>query len=213
MGNELTAPKKAEGLADWIYARTREGIGPLSSPTQLAREYEINESYPDADARVRALIKWETTKNFSTGFLTGLGGLMALPIAVPAALGASWLIVARMTAAIAVLYGHDLRKDRVRTLVLLSVAGSGAADVLKGAGIQVGVKIAAKAIDKLPGKALIAINKKVGFLLVAKAGTKGVVKLVKLVPVVGGIIAGTFDAAYARAAGRTAMKLLKPPAA
>ena len=213
MGSELKAPKKAEALADWIYARTRDGIGPLSSPTQLAREYEINKSYPDPDAQVRALIRWETAKNFTTGFLTGLGGLVTLPIAVPAALGASWLITARMAATIAVLYGHDLRDDRVKTLILLSVAGSSAMDVLKDAGVQVGVRLTKKVIGRISGQILIDINKRVGFRLVTKAGEKGVVNLTKAVPVAGGLVAGAFDAVYARVAGRTAMKLLKPPAA
>ena len=208
MGIELP---KAEVLADWIYARMLDGIGPLSSPAQLAREYEIDASYPDPDARVKALIKWETAKNFTAGFLTGLGGLVMLPISVPAALGASWLILARMSATIAVLYGHDLREDRVRTLVLLSVAGNSAVDVLKDAGVQVGTQLTKKVIGQISGRALIEINKKVGIRLITKAGAKGVVNLTRVVPVAGGLIAGAFGAAYAQVVGRTAMKLLKPP--
>ena len=209
MGDELR--KKAAALAKWIAEHLLDGIGPLSSPAQLAKEYEINASYRDTDARVRALIRWETAKNFTAGFLTGLGGLIALPIAVPAALGASWLITARMTAAIAVLYGHDLQKDRVRTLVLLSLAGSSVTEVLRDAGIQVGVKLTKKVIGQISGRFLISINKSVGFRLLTKAGEKGIVNLMRMVPVVGGVIAGAFDAAYARSAGRMAMKLLKPP--
>jgi hypothetical protein len=50
------------------------------------------------------------------------------------------------------------------------------------------------ALKKLPGKVLIEINKKVGFRLVTKAGTKGVVNLGKLVPFVGGGVGATVNA-------------------
>jgi len=71
----------------------------------LAAEYLGDDKYRDDGARVAALIKWETAKNFTTGFLTGLGGFITLPVAVPAALAASWVVQARMAAAIACIYG------------------------------------------------------------------------------------------------------------
>ncbi len=63
--------------------------------------------------RVAALIRRETRKNFTSGFLTGLGGVVTFPVSIPAALGASWLIQARMAAAIAKIYGHDLASEPV----------------------------------------------------------------------------------------------------
>ena len=206
-------PEDTARLADRIYDRARDAIGPLSSPASLAREYELDESYPDTDARVRALIRWETRKNLRTGFLNGIGRLVTLPIAAPAASGASWLILARMAATIAVLYGHDLREDRVKTLVVLSLAGGGVKDVLKDAGIEVGGKLTKEAMDRIPDEALVEINRRIGFRLVAGVDGNGVEKLARVVPVVGGLIAGRFDAAHGRAVGRMAVKLLKPPAA
>ena len=201
---------RATQLVEWIQARAFEGIGPMSSSTELAEEYRIDQSYTDNDARVRALIRWETTKNFTSGFVTGLGGLLTLPIAIPAALGASYLILARMVAAIAVIYGHDLREDRVRTMVLLAIVGDAVEEVLKRAGIQVGRKLTEKAIHQISGKALIEINKRIGFRLVTKAGERGVVNLMKVVPVAGGVVGGSFDAVMCRQVGRVAMKLFRP---
>lgn len=201
---------RAAQLVEWLQTRAFEGIGPLSSSTELAEEYRIDQDYPDNDARVRALIRWETAKNFTSGFLTGLGGLVTLPIAVPAALGASWLILARMVAAIAVIYGHDLREDRVRTMVLLAVVGDGAKEVLKRAGIHVGRKLTERTISQISGKTLIEINKRVGFRLVTKAGERGVVNLMKAVPLAGGVVGGGFDAAICRQVGRVATKLFRP---
>ncbi len=164
-------------------------------------------SYLSHDDRVASLINWETSKNFSSGFLTGLGGLITLPISIPSALGASWVLQARMSGAIASIYGHNIKEDRVRTLVLLSLLGNAAKEPLKEAGIKIGQKVTEKAIQKIPGRVLIEINKKVGFRLITKAGEKGVINLVKIVPVAGGIVGGTVDAVSCRTMGWTAQKI------
>lgn len=214
VGLVVEDPSRASQVLEWLQARAFEGVGPLSSPADLAEEYRIDQSYSDDDVRVRALIKWETAKNFTSGSLTGLGGLITLPIAVPADVGASWLILARMVAAIAAIYGHDLRDDRVRTMVLLAIVGSGVNEVMKRAGIQVGRKLTEGAINQIAGKALIEINRRVGFRLVTKAGERGAVNLMKAVPLVGGVVGGAFNAVTCRQVGRVAMKLFRPtPAA
>ena len=207
------AKKSAAVTADWIYARALKGIGPLSSAYKLAEEYASEGKYPDTDARVRALIRKHTAWSFWIGFFTGLGGLVTLPVALPAALSVSWLMLARMTIGIAVLYGHDPQDEQVKTLVHLSIVGGGVMKAPKKAGIKTGIKLTEKAIGQISGKALIEINKKVGFRLITKAGEKGVVNLTKVVPVVGAILGGGVDAAYARAVGEMAVKLLKPPSA
>ena len=207
------AKKPPVMTADWIYALALEGIGPISSAYKLAEEYANEGKYPDTDARVRALIKKQTAWNFCIGFFTGLGGLVTLPVALPAALSVSWLMLARMTIAIAILYGHDPQKEQVKGLVHLSIVGGDVMKAPKDAGIKTGIKLTEKAIGYISGKALIKINKKVGFRLITKAGEKGVVNLTKVVPVVGAILGGGVDAAYARAVGEMAVKLLKPPAA
>jgi hypothetical protein len=142
---------QAVKLVKWIIDEAVDGIPPLSSAADLAQEYLIDKSYPSNEARTNALINWETAKNFTSGFITGLGGLITLPVAVPSALGASWIIQARMSGAIAVIYGYKLQEDRVRTLVLLSLLGDVGKEVLKEAGIKVGQKVTLKIINKIPG--------------------------------------------------------------
>ena len=194
-------------LVKWIISMAIEGVPPLSSAKDLAIEYKIDQGYENDDERVDSLINWETTKNFTSGFLTGLGGVITLPVSVPSALGASWLIQARMAGAIAHIYGHSLSEDRVRTLVLLSLLGDTAKEVVKTAGVKVGQKLTERAISKISGKTLIEINKIVGFRLITKAGEKGVINLTKFVPVVGGVVGGALDAVTCRAVGRTAKNL------
>lgn len=133
-----------------------------------------------------------------------------MPVTIPSALGASWLIQARMAGAIAHICGHSLNEDRVRTLVLLSLLGDAGKEILKQCGIKIGKKLSEQAIKGVSGKTLQEINKRIGFRLLTKAGETGMVNLTKLVPVVGGLVGGTFDAISCRAVGRISREIFAP---
>ena len=149
-------------------------------------------------------------KNFTTGFITGLGGFMTLPVGVPSALGASWLIQARMAGAIARIYGHDLGEDRVRTMILLSLAGDVAREAMEGFGVDFSGRLSNRVVKQVPGRALVEVNKRIGLKLLAKAGGRGVAQFPKAIPVVGGVVGGAFDAVVCRMVGRTAKTLFGP---
>ncbi len=200
---------KALQVANWLTEKAVGGVGPLSSAEELALEYLNDSSYESNDKRVDSLIKWETSKNFSTGFITGLGGFATLPVTIPASLGASWILQARMAAAIARIYGHDLSEDRVKTLILCVIIGQDIKEVCKQAGIKIGTKLTYVAIRKLPVEALKRINKAVGFRLLTKTGEKGIINLYKLVPVVGGVVGGTFDAVTCRITAKAAREAFR----
>lgn len=204
-------PSESQAIkaVNWLPDHAINGVRPLTSAEDLAQEYLIDTSYCDHEDRVDALINWETSKNFTSGFITGLGGVITLPVMIPAAFGASWLIQARMAGAIARIYGHNLTSDRVRTFVLVSLLGDSAKEVLRQAGIRVATKLTQNVLKRIPGKALIEINKRVGFRLLTKAGEKGVVNFAKGVPLIGGFVGGTFDALACRTVGRTAFNLFK----
>ncbi len=206
MGN-AESDSAALRLVNWLTDRAIAGVPPLSSAENLAQEYLIDVSYPDDEERIESLINWETTKNFTTGFVTGLGGILTLPVAVPAAFGASWVIQARMSAAIARVAGYNLKSDRVRTFVIACLVGDAIKDVLKTAGIKAGTGLTKSLLNKIPGKVLIEINKRVGFRLITKAGEKGAINLMKGVPVIGGVVGGAFDAAACRIVGKNAKRL------
>ena len=210
---DQSSESKALELVEWIVDKAIQGVPPLLSSTEeLANEYLQDLKYKNNDERVDALIKWETAKNFSTGFVTGLGGLLTLPISIPSALGACWIIQARMAGAIAIIYGHNIKEDRVKTLVILSILGDGVKEVLKEVGVQIGEKFTKNLIMKIPGRVLKEINKKVGFRLLTKAGEKGVINLIKIVPIVGGVISGVFDASSCYSVGKIAKEIFRKSA-
>lgn len=200
---------KALQVANWLTEKAVGGGGPLSSAEDLALEYLNDSNYEDNDKRVDSLINWETSKNFSSGFITGLGGFATLPVAIPASLGASWVLQARMAAAIARIYGHDLNEERVKTLILCVIIGQDIKEVCKQAGIKIGTKLTYVAIRKLPSEVLKRINQAVGFRLITKAGEKGIINLTKLVPVVGGVVGGTFDAVTCRITAKAAREAFR----
>jgi uncharacterized protein (DUF697 family) len=202
--------QKADALIQWIVDKAIAGVPSLSSAERLADEYKTRPGYANDDERVDSLIKWECSKNFASGFFTGLGGVVTMPISIPTALGASWLIQARMSAAIARIYGHNLHDDKVRTFVVLTLLGNEAAGLLKELGVSVGNKLTLGVIKRIPGKSIAAINKLVGFRLLSKVSQQGVIDLTKLVPVAGGVVGGTFDLVACQAVGRIAKKVFRP---
>lgn len=212
MDDDQAADASGSALATYLLEKGLEGLGPISGAASLANAYVGEESYASDDARVSALIKWEMSKNFTTGFITGLGGFVTLPLAVPTALAASWVLQARMAGAIARIYGHDLDDARVRTKVLLALAGDVARDAMKDLGLKSGDRLTQRAVDQIPGRALVEVNKRIGTSLLAKAGQRIALRFPRAVPVFGGVVGGSLDAVVCRKVGHTAKSLFRPPA-
>ena len=205
MSNDSAALKLING----ILSHGVDGLGPMSSSTELVQEYRSDSAYSSKSEIVTGMIRWETSKNFGSGFVAGCGGLITLPIAIPAALYATWFVQARLSGAIAHTYGHNVKSDRIRTFILLSLIGDSGKEILKQAGIQIGNKLAMNVVKQIPGKVLIEINKKIGFRLITKAGEKGVINLTKMIPIVGGFVGGGFDAFSTNAVGHIAKTIFK----
>ncbi len=170
---------------DWCYGKAVNGLGNISpSVDKFAENYlEKNQT---AEAAAQSMIKYQIAKCTTSGFITGLGGLITLPVAVPANLSSVLYVQLRMIACIAYMAGYDVKSDQVQTLVYACLAGISVGEVLK----QVGVKVAVK---KIPGAVLAKINQRVGFRLLTKFGSKGVINIGKSVPVIGGVITGGMD--------------------
>ena len=216
--NEMNAHKATENegkraltLVKWLSDHAIAGVRPLSSAEDLATKYLRDQRYGSHRHRIDALIKWETTKNFTSGFVTGLGGLLTLPFALPAGFAASWVIQARMAAAIARIYGHDLHSERIRTLIVATLVGDSIAEIATASGIRVGSGVAKAVADRVSRRGFIEFSRRVGSRLLRMAGQKSSVSLMKGVPLIGGIAGGTLDAVGCRIVGKHARKLFETP--
>ncbi|MCM3241777.1 EcsC family protein [Cytobacillus oceanisediminis] len=201
---ELTQSKMMQ-LLDWSYEKALNGLPGTPDAFELADNYL--RKHTTVEKSVNSLIRMQNTKAGTSGFLTGLGGIITLPVAIPANIASVVYVQMRMVAAIAVMGGYDLKDDQVKTLVFVSLAGNGAVDILKQTGIEIGKKFAISAIKKIPGTVITKINQKVGFKLLTKFGEKGTVNLVKVVPVIGGVVGATVDVTSTMAVGKTAKKI------
>ena len=189
---------------DWAYGLAVEGKAGLDSAEVLGDFYKQRGG--TAVQQTNALIRWQVAKAGASGFLTGLGGPLTLPILLPLNITSVLYVQLRMIAAIAHLGGHDVRADEVRTLAYLCLCESAAADVVKDIGTQIGLKLTRAALGRLSGAALLKVNQKVGFQLLTKFGEKGLINVAKAIPLVGGLIGGTFDSVSTKLVGNVARK-------
>ena len=104
---------KVMGALDWAYDKALGGIAGFDSAQELA------ESYMKAGdckiSQANSLIRWQNAKAGTSGFLTGLGGIITMPVTVPANIASVMYVQLRMIAAIAHIGEHDIRDDRIKT--------------------------------------------------------------------------------------------------
>lgn len=153
---------------DYAYEKSINGLPGFDSARRMAETYQRSAGTPRDQAN--ALIRWQVAKAGTSGFLAGLGGVLSMPVLLPANIATVMVVQVRMIAAIACLGGHDVGDDRVKSLVYVCLAGNSAKDVLKDVGVVVGTRLTRQMIQSLSGKTLTAINQKVGFRLLTKFG-------------------------------------------
>ena len=192
-------------VLDWAYERTLTGIPGLDSVDGLARKFMMKEG--TMHEKADSLIRCQNIKAGTSGFLTGVGGLMILPAAIPANLASVLYIQIRMIAAIAIMGRYNLRDEKVKTLIYICLAGSFAKDIVQDTSIVIGTKLTARVVDSISERSLLAINKRVGFSLVSKYGGKSAINIGKAVPIVGGLIGGTIDTFTTNLIGTTARRM------
>lgn len=163
-------------LLDSLYSKCIQGIPMISSPIEkMADDYlQHNATVEDA---AKDMINKQVIKCTTSGFITNLGGIITLPVTIPANVGSVMYVQMRMIACAAYMAGYDVHTDQVQTLVYACLAGVSVMEVAKKVGIKIGQKGLENLIDKIPGKVLIAINHKVGFRMLTKFGETGAINI------------------------------------
>lgn len=209
---ELISPEQMQEFLSSAYSAALNGVPGVSGTVEdLAADYE--KEFPHSKKKAaEELARNQVIKSGMTGFVTGLGGLITLPVTLPADVVGVLAIQLRMIAAIAELGGFDPHSDQVQTLSYACLVKGGVAEVFKSAGIKISQNVAIGAIKKIPGYVIANINKKLGFTLVtrfggSRFGKQAVVNLSKMVPVFGGLIGGGFDVATTNAVAARAITL------
>ena len=206
MENKQLTQENVMKVLNAIYSQAKNGVSTVIPPIEDAVDDYLHD-YMDAERASKAFAKNQIIKCSVSGFVTGLGGLITLPIAVPANITSVLFVQIRMIQGIAFIGGYNLQDDRIQTFIYACLAGISVNQVFKKFGITFGQKVTANAISKIPGKVLTQINKAIGFRFITKAGEKGLVNLGKLTPVIGGPIHAGFDYFETKAIANRAIKM------
>lgn len=179
-------------LLDSCYSKCLNGVPKVSSDVEtMANDYL--QKYTTSEEACKAMLRNQIAKCTTSGFVTGFGGIVTMPVTLPANVGSVLYVQMRMIACTAYMAGYELNSDQTQTFVYACLAGVAVNELIKQASIKFGIKFANGLIKKIPGKVLTKINQKVGFRFITKFGTKGIVNLGKLLPGVGAIVGGSLD--------------------
>lgn len=184
----------ASGLVERLMDVGIDGKGRFDSAAVVAAaavsKHPGEQGKDDAvDAIVRSHMRLAATN----GFVTGLGGFVTMPVALPANVVGFYIVATRMVGAIADVRGYDIARPEVRSAVLLTLIGADSADLLAKAGYASSGKLASLATARLPGPVLLAVNKGIGFRLLRQVGEKSLTRFGKAVPFVGGLVGAGLD--------------------
>lgn len=175
---------------NWLYDR-------------VARDLSPPEARPVSERDIDRSIRLACTQAGAAGFVTNMGGLLTLPVAIPANLAGTAAVQMRLIAKIAAARGYDTQSEEVRTFVFVCLLGNAAADVLKGAGLRLGMRVG----RHISAPVLHKLNQTVFARLLARFGTQGAVGLTKVIPIMSGLLGGGLDAASTRVVGLMAKRV------
>lgn len=175
-----------------------DGVGPLSSSSQVAAAARRKHG-GDVEKAVAEVVSDHVRLAGAGGFVTGVGGLITMPVSLPANVLGFYTLATRMVAAVAELRGYDVATPGARAAVMLSLVGGDAEDLMRkaGLGMVTGMsgsgRLARLAVSRMPQAAGMMVNKAIGFRLLTTVGGKALGRLIRFVPVAGGVVGAGLD--------------------
>jgi hypothetical protein len=116
-------PAAASNYMKQVFDVAINGRGPFNGAVEMANRQRVAHA-GNAGPAVDTLIEQHVRLAGGQGFVTGLGGIAAMVVSVPANLTGLTIVQARLVAAIAHLHGYDLASLKVRTAVAAVLLGS-----------------------------------------------------------------------------------------
>ncbi|CAM3643097.1 hypothetical protein BS639_22705 [Rouxiella silvae] len=183
---------------DSLYLQAIKGGLGTDSAKELAHHYLT--VFPDIQQAAENLVIWESSKAATSGFITGLGGVVALPATLPVGLTGLLFIQFRMIAAIAILGGHSPDDIRTRHLIYLCLGGSVAKELLHNAGLHLFRQLSLAAVETVSEKAMTTLMTRITTGVAAGSAARRL-------PLVGGIMSAGMDWILVRSAGALAREV------
>lgn len=187
------APALTAGLVLQALDRAVHGAGPLSGAAAAADDWRAAHG-GDADAAIRSAIEHHVRYAGAQGFLTNLGGLTTMAVALPANVAGLALIECRLAAAIAHLRGYDLADDRTRAAILACLLGEERVRSLVRSRVLPGPPLAVANAAVADHDLTVTIAGEVARDLVARvAGKRAAGAIARRIPVAGGLVGASAD--------------------
>lgn len=116
------APQAAGGVLRRVLEIAIDGVGRVPSAKSVAAR-ALERHAGSVESAIESIVDNHVRLASAQGFVTNLGGVASLPVAVPANLTGVAVVQVRMVAAIAHLRGYDLGDNRVRTALVMCLLG------------------------------------------------------------------------------------------
>lgn len=198
------APLAASGASKVFLNRAVDGVQGFPGSRETAQRQLILTG--DSERAVHGVIEQHVRLAGIGGFVTQLGGVIALPVTLPANVAGLGALQLRMTGAIAHLRGHDLSAPRVRIAAMATLLGEdGVALALENGDLPLSPRDLALGPPLVDDEFRARLTSTVGQQLLVRVTTKSAgLTLARGIPLVGGTVGAGMDAFYTWRIGRYA---------
>lgn len=170
-------------LLNKIYEKCLSGGYGFDSAYEIAETHQ--NFFKNHDNALNILIKQESKKAALGAVFTGLGGVISLPITIPANLISTLFIQMRLVTAIAILQGYDVKEEKIKVLVYISLC------VMPGK--QKMWKTFVNLIHKSNQEVIKKISLNINNILISIMNLKHGTKIIRLFPFIGSVTGGVID--------------------
>jgi len=189
------APVAVGSLMHQIVERAVEGTGPVRGAAAWGDTLLHNRD-GSVDAATRDAVSITSSMAGAQGFLSGLGGVLAAAVTLPANLLGLAVLHVRLAATIAHIHGYDIDDDRVRLAVLTSLLAEKEIGALVRSGRLPSTALGLATAPVYDPALFATVSDAVLAALMSRVGGKRmVVAVARRVPVLGGIVGAGADAA------------------
>ena len=190
---DLVTAHGAGGALRQVIEIAIDGYGRLPSAKTAAARH-LQRRAGSVDEAISSIIDHHVRLASAQGFVTNIGGVATLPVAIPANITGVATVQVRMVAAIAHLRGYDLNDNRVRTsLVMCLMGGEQVAKHIAQGTLPTSPLAVATAPIFDPELDRLVADEVVNDLAARIAGKNVALAIVKRVPLMGGGVSAIMD--------------------
>ena len=203
------APSMAAGYVRTMLDKAIDGVGPLRSAAATA-DSRLVDAHGDVEEAVKALTRLHVGLAGVQGFVTNLGGIASLAVAMPANVVGVTLVQCHLVAGIAHLRGYDLEDPRVRNAILACMLGEDEVrDLVRTSSFPSSPMGIATSPVHDPVLDELVSREVTTDLLARTAGRRAVTMVGRRVPLLGGVVGGGSDALMTWQIGQYAARELR----